>query len=580
MEKFKVFLKSKGTLVVSGLFLLLFVVTLTFVLINLGKSKETDLKVKSNDTQEKKDVNLAGNIAIADGEVMLMQDGENWETAVPQDTVRELTALKTGASSKAVIMLDDGSAIRMNENSEIVLKQLDPEKIIIDQISGEVYHRVEKDPSREYVVTSEEKNADYSVTALGTAFNVSGDGTSVKCLESAVKVVYAKDKPEELVEQGKEFVYDGEKGEVKSIKGDSLDNEWFKFNKEQDKDINANLGVFENEDAPSLTITAPANNSETQNSSVVVKGTTESGNTVKFKIDGNWTEVSNNDGTFEKEMSLKDGKNIIEVKTYNQAGLYTAKSVTVTKTTTPETSTSFKITSLTSPAAGKISVTWEMTGYAEKAGFKIAFSKNANPTYPGRTGDYYYYVSGGSSRSASFTHDQLAEGGVFNVRVCRYWAGESGIQCDIYTQNVAVSVAKKVTEDWGVPSMTLSGTQSGRTINLNWTFSGGLSDDGFKVVWSTAQNPTYPQFQTSTTENENKGLLASFTELFTPKPVYAVVESYSDWGYVYLSSPSARSASVTLSESTYAPGTYYFRVGRYRGGYCDYYSNQMSFTVE
>lgn len=559
MGKIREFLNSKvGKMLSLSALSLTIVVSLGFAIVYYYiASKAPNLKETENENETVTIAKLGGNLAIVEGTVEISEDLEDWVTAEEGAKINEGDAIKTGAGSKAVVEIDDGSAVRLNENSEVQFVTLTANTIVIDQVAGESYHRVEKDDSREYIVTSAENNEDFKVTAMGTAFDVNWNDETVKCLESKVRVRYAAGQPEELVEEGNEFKL-GETAEVKTIEGESLDTDWYTFNKTQDKEVNANLGVFENETAPSLEITEPVNGFETTNEKVTLKGTTEAANTVKVKVGENWEIAADNSGSFEKEVSLSIGDNSFEVKAYSPSGLKTIKTVTIKRkqATTqkpvevPDNPVIETIitTSLTSPEPGKISVSWQLNG-AEKAGYKVVFSKNANPEYPNREGDYYNYISGGGERSATFAHNALAAGGTFHVRVCRYWAGEDGKSCDIYTQNLTVEVAAKQTqsEEWGTVGITL--TQSGST--LNWTITGtGSTKSGFKIVWDKVENPTYP-----------KSANSNATE---------------SWGYVYLGESTARSYSFeTPTES----GTYHIRVGRYLGGSCDIYSNQITVVV-
>lgn len=603
MEKIRSFLKTKTGMVLSGSFLTLVIATCVgFGSYYYYKAQQPKEGKESEVVAKVKDVKLGGNLAIAEGEVFISEGRStgiltNWLVAEEGLTISEGLSIKTGAASKAVVIIDDGSAVRLNENSEVQFVTLTANEIVIDQLAGQSYHRVEKDSSREYIVTAIESNEDLQIKALGTAFDVNwGEVKTIKCIESKVQVRYAKNQPEELVTEGEELKL-GENAEVKGIDAESLDNDWYAFNKTQDKVVMAKMGIFANEEAPSLEVTEPVDGFETTNGTVNIKGTTESANTIKIKVGENWELLTNNGGSFEKEVTLNTGNNAFEIRVYSPAGMKTLKTVNVTKkeiavvapkptptpAPTPQPTNVFRISGISSPVAGKVSVNWEMSGYDEKNGFKVVFSKNTNPEYPNRNGDYYHYTSEKSARSAAFTHEQLKSGGTFHVRVCRYWAGESGIKCDIYTDDRTVELGAVAEPDWGTPALSLTkGTQSGRTVNLNWTIANGSSASGFKVVWSTSHNPTYPQNQSAQVVEEKETFWSKVFGIFKPSPVYAVVEdpAMKTWGYQYLSNTDVRSTSVTLGASEYAPGTYYFRVGRYRGGYCDYYSNEVEVVIE
>jgi hypothetical protein len=84
---------------------------------------------------------------------------------------------------------------------------------------------------------------------------------------------------------------------------------------------------------------------------------------------------------------------------------------------------------------------------------------------------------------------------------------------------------------------------SGSGNNVSWVTT-GYSKNGFKIVWSKNQNPTYP-----TREGDQ---------------------------YIYLSDSSASSTSLSAFSGS---GTYYVRVCEYLGGACGKYSNQITVSL-
>jgi hypothetical protein len=78
-----------------------------------------------------------------------------------------------------------------------------------------------------------------------------------------------------------------------------------------------------------------------------------------------------------------------------------------------------------------------------------------------------------------------------------------------------------------------------------WWEVDGYANQGFKVVWSKDENPTYP------TRNDDK--------------------------YSYLTSPDSRHARL---EAFDGKGTYYVRVCEYVDGECELYSNEVSLDLE
>jgi len=92
-----------------------------------------------------------------------------------------------------------------------------------------------------------------------------------------------------------------------------------------------------------------------------------------------------------------------------------------------------KVTALTLFAAGGAVVNWKTEGYST-GGFKVVWSKNANPTYPLREGDRYNYDAAPLAKSSVLT--PFAGDGTYFVRVCEYLGGK----CGLYSNQIQVEL--------------------------------------------------------------------------------------------------------------------------------------------
>ena len=75
------------------------------------------------------------------------------------------------------------------------------------------------------------------------------------------------------------------------------------------------------------------------------------------------------------------------------------------------------------PYTNDYNVQWSVDGYSS-SGFKLVWSKNANPTYPTRDGDKYAYYSSPSQTKGTTT--AFDGSGTYYVRVCEYLGGKCG----------------------------------------------------------------------------------------------------------------------------------------------------------
>ncbi len=180
-------------------------------------------------------------------------------------------------------------------------------------------------------------------------------------------------------------------------------------------------------------------------------------------------------------------------------------------------------------------VEWETEGHSPK-GFKLIWSKNENPAYPTRAGDKYAYYSS-PERKYHKGLKAFDGSGTYYVRVCEYLGGK----CGVYSNQLAVALGSEGESEnkSGVESIELAGEKD----KVEWDVN-GYSPNGFKVVWSKSENPTYP-----TREGDR---------------------------YHYFSNPERDSDTVTPFDGS---GTYYARVCEYIGGGCGVYSNQVTLNL-
>ncbi len=483
---------------------------------------------------------LAAHLSLADGQVEIW-NGSEWKSVETGVTLAGQSQLRTGENSKAVLEFDEGSALRLDENTHVILEEINNKNISVAQVVGETYSRVNKTSGLTYKV----KSGDAETTALGTAFGVATEKSNwvkkgekkviIKVVESKVKVKIMKNEEtlEKEVSEGEELIVDMTKpieDTAKKIvlsKEETAQDGFYAWNRTEDSEKSYPLGVLSDVTPPEIKITEPLDGVETELLRVAVRGTTEP----DAKIFVNGAEAKNTDGAFEKIVDLKVGGNTIAVKAKDDSGNSTEKNITVTRKGVAVQALPLYLKGWVDTEG--VHLSWTLSGITAPKGFKLVKSLAAYPAYPGDSAIYL------NPETRSYTW-KILDGKTWHFRVCVYEGGA----CGTYSNDLKLT-AKSSNAASGEIYGTLSLTgwiKTGRIVVLSWALSGN-SPYGYKLVKSSEPNPVYPG-------NE----------------------------YYYTSSPDMKgSYTWDVKEA----GTYHFRVCAYNGGGgCVFYSNDYSVTVQ
>jgi hypothetical protein len=130
------------------------------------------------------DRNLTASVQAVDGELYLMA-GEDTHPLATGEAIRARQTIRTGKGSGAMIALDDGSLIELNERSEIMLRGTRRgDRIVLDR-GNIIVHAAPQDAGHLWVATE-----DCTVAVKGTIFAVDHGikGSRVSVIEGSVEV--------------------------------------------------------------------------------------------------------------------------------------------------------------------------------------------------------------------------------------------------------------------------------------------------------------------------------------------------------------------------------------------------------
>ena len=483
--------------------------------------------------------NLIGaNIVYIEGNVEYKDESGVWKRASEGIDLFEGYSVEVLGDGRAIINLDDGSAVRLNSESIVSLDSMNPNHIVLSNEKGEIYSRVVK-LDREFDIKSD----NYIYKSLGTAYKTINkkDKKGVDVYQGDVKFVDVGVKEDETTENKKKelLIGEGKKyylvnsenkqsvGNIEKISIEEIEKDDFvAWNRKKDQENNEfkkEMGVLKDSLPPIVSIISPANLFETEASYVTAKGKTEAG--AKVLING--SEVKNDKGEFSLKVNLVTGKNVIEIKVIDGSGNIATKKITVTKRVKAVKKETIKFVLSGKSTDSGIKLSWSFSGIDAGNGFKIVKGASSNPVYPGND---YKYISDSDTRSYLW---KITDGKTYHFRVCQYKEGK----CLKYSNNIKVTATKLSS---GVKSINISSSGGGK---VSWTVD-GVSSNGFKLVWSKNSKPVYP------TRDGDK--------------------------YNYFSSPDIKSGTI---EAFSGSGKYYVRVCEYLGGKCGVYSNQIEVNL-
>jgi hypothetical protein len=404
---------------------------------------------------------IAATVTYLTGNAWQSVDGRKVEIK-EQDVLSEGAELMTDAGSRMVLVFDEGSVVRLDENTHITLDKALSSEMVIDEKAGLIFSRVQKDENHKFIVQA----GTVRVESLGTSFSVeNSDEVNVKVFESKVKVSKTFGSEKEVKEQEE---WKSEKEEVAAINNDEVLNDEFlawsltekevekvekkKEVKEEPTDESEEEKEEETEDAPSNSV-IKLSGKQVDNGIFVSWATNLGGEGFKIVKSTSSSPTFPDDGYVYVDddsvrnytLLLKDGKTYhIRVCRYLGGGKCDNYSNDITVTAPKVESSSSKDKSSDSDVSSiyikvqkksdsSVKVYWDVKGESEK-GYKVVWSENSGPTYPTRSGDKFHYLDDEDARSD--TVSGLGEDEKYYFRVCEYLGGK----CGTYSNEVSIEL--------------------------------------------------------------------------------------------------------------------------------------------
>lgn len=440
---------SKNTVLASSLIAILLIVGVWAFLFN----KNTANELAQNESEEVSSLETApamgAIVSYIEGSVEYKDEKGTWVPATKETSLVSGTGLKTtGATSRAIVLLDDGSAVRLDANTEVTFESLTMSRVVIAQESGHLYNRVTPSDSRDYIVGTEEAQFQSAGTAFRTIAN--GDEEAVEVYQSSVKETstnLSANEGEKLIV--KNYVNPDknetkEKIDIEALKKDTF----ITWNKEQDlKDPNfkSSLGFLGDFDGPKIEIGDPAVGStievesDATSGSVNIKGVTDKGSklTVQSKSQSGSAPVEitpYDDGSFETGLiTAPIGNSVFEFVATDKVGNKTTLSVKYLfkrKTVTQAQGITLSIDKTSDP--DNIILNWSLTGITTPEGVKVVYGKETDPTFED---DAKIYVQTGTTEKVKKSDLGTK---TWYFKVCRYDSSNS--TCDVYSNQVEVKL--------------------------------------------------------------------------------------------------------------------------------------------
>ncbi|NPV59099.1 MAG: hypothetical protein HPY75_05485 [Actinobacteria bacterium] len=395
---------------------------------------------------------------------MVIRDAEGVERIAQNgETLAEGETVLAAKEARGWIKFESGSFMRLLGEGEVAVVEGD-DGVVVEVREGRTYHRVAEG------VPYTARYADISVTALGTAFalEVEDGKARVLSIHSSVEVEAGEDVSR--LEEGDALAFgEGADGLIYDLTREHLDDEWFRWNKSLDEELGLPVGILrildeadrEAEEEPPAQETAPqppapeppptpqpapqptpqpAPQPPAQKSLALSASAREGAVDFTWTLSGYsgfqgfklcrsennpapaypgdwWKYIDGADTRSATDTSVEGGHTYYyRLAVYNQGEVLGYSNAV--KVTVPGQSQELSISLTATVEAGKVRLSWSVSGAGSYDGFKVCRSEtNTNPSYPG---DTCTFVDAGSR---SYADTSVSPGHTYYYRVGIYKGG-------------------------------------------------------------------------------------------------------------------------------------------------------------
>jgi len=260
-----------------------------------------------------------------------LADDDPWERAREGMSFGEGAQLRTGDDSRANIRIANGSEIRMNSSTTIVLVKLARQRILVEDSSGDVYARVAGKSKHTFYIRAGKVEYRSTNAAYRVLQTTEKSGTEVYYGQISV---LQPGMPTTNVGQGerlylKDSTATDLEGKVATLAhADLAADSFIVWNSEQDrKRFEDKLGALFDLTAPEIEIIKPTSGTITDAGTIEVTGRVEKGAVVLV----NDRSVTNNNGRFSTLVTLNEGENTVVVGASDPAGNASTQRLTITR---------------------------------------------------------------------------------------------------------------------------------------------------------------------------------------------------------------------------------------------------------